>query len=156
MKCRAAHLRSDSQEVLLRGHNRHLTGEEIAKLPLITHPDGAVLAIGDVGTVRDAFTDLTAISEFDGRPVLVLSVHRSTSEDLLGMVDSVKEFAQTPFRAGWLPPDDLGRSFRGSSGTHRFAHENGLQGLAIVFVLLAVFLDLRLHFGLHWAFRFRC
>ena len=139
-------LRAESQEVLLRGHNRRLTGEEIAKLPLITHPDGAVLRIGDVGTVRDAFTDLTAISEFNGRPVLVLSVQRNTTEDLLGMVDSVKEFVETHDLPEGYELVTWGDRSVEVRGRIRLLTVNGMQGLAIVFVLLAIFLDLRLAF----------
>jgi multidrug efflux pump subunit AcrB len=139
-------LRAESQEVLLRGHNRRLTGDEIAELPLITHPDGAVLRIGDVGTVRDAFTDLTAISEFNGRPVLVLSIQRSTTEDLLKMVDAVKAFAEDyELPAGYELVTWGDRSVEVRGRVNLLA-SNGLQGLAIVFILLAVFLDLRLAF----------
>ncbi len=139
-------LRAESQEVLLRGYNRRLTGEEIAELPLITHPDGAVLKIGDIGTVRDAFTDLTAISEFNGHPVLVLSVLRSSTEDLLAMVDAVKDFAETyEVPAGYELVTWGDRSVEVRSRIELLT-VNGLQGLAIVFVLLAIFLDLRLAF----------
>ncbi len=139
-------LRADSQEVLLRAHNRRLTGEEIAKLPLITDPDGAVLRIGDIGTVRDAFTDLAATSEFNGHPVLVLSVQRNTSEDLLSMVDHVKDFVRT-----YEPPSGYQLVTWGDRSVEvrsrvRLLTVNGLQGLAIVFMLLAIFLDLRLAF----------
>jgi HAE1 family hydrophobic/amphiphilic exporter-1 len=139
-------LRAKSQEVLLRGYNRRTTGDEIAKLPLITKPDGAVLTIGDVGTVRDAFTDLTAISELDGRPVLVLSVQRNTTEDLLAMVDSVKHYAETAnMPQGYKLATWADRSVE-VRGRVNLLTTNGMQGLVIVFVLLAVFLDLRLAF----------
>ncbi len=53
----AGSIRSESQEILLRGNNRRTTGEEIAKLPLVTQRNGAVLTIGDLGTVRDEFVE---------------------------------------------------------------------------------------------------
>ena len=139
-------IRAKSQEVLLRGHNRRLTGREIAELPLITHPDGAVLTIGDVGTVRDAFADRTAISELDGLPVLVLSVQRDSTEDLFRIVDAVKSFAaEHPTPAGYEVVTWADRSTE-VRGRVELLLSNGLQGLVIVFVLLAVFLELRLAF----------
>ena len=48
-------MRSDTQEVLLRGKNKRLNGEEIAKIPVVTQPNGVVLTVGDLGEVRDEF-----------------------------------------------------------------------------------------------------
>ncbi|MDB4676945.1 efflux RND transporter permease subunit, partial [bacterium] len=55
----AGSIRSQSQEVLLRGNNRRTEGGEIAMLPLVAENNGAVLTVGDLGTVRDEFTDAT-------------------------------------------------------------------------------------------------
>ncbi len=149
-------IRAKSQEVLLRGHNRRLTGEEIAELPLITQPDGAVLTIGDLGEVRDGFTDTAASSELcipsanggvvESQPVLVLSVMRNTNEDLLGMVDAVKEYvAETEVRKGYrlVTWNDRSNEVRGRI---ELLTKNGIQGLIVVFLLLAMFLELRLAF----------
>ncbi len=87
-------IRAESQEVFVRGNNRRLTDREIAELPLIAKPDGAVLEIMDLAVIRDEFVDTAAVSEIDGQPVVVLSIKRATTEDLLAMVDSVKEFGQ--------------------------------------------------------------
>ena len=54
-------IRSESGEILLRGKNKQYVGEEIAKLPLVTLPDGLVLTVGDLGRVRDGFADVAEI-----------------------------------------------------------------------------------------------
>ena len=74
----------------MRGNNRRTNGEELAQLPLVTEQGGAVLTVGDLGKVRDEFTDSTAINVINGQPALALSVQRSTSQDLLAMIDAVK------------------------------------------------------------------
>ncbi len=139
-------IRGKSQEVLLRGHNRRLTGDEIAKLPLISHPDGAVLTLDDLGTVRDEFADTASTSELNGQPVLVLSVMRNTSEDLLAMVDAVKKFvkeAEMPHGYRLVTWGDRSVEVRGRVDLLK---RNGIQGLIVVFLLLALFLELRLAF----------
>jgi len=45
-------MKTDSQEVLLRGKNRRLVGGQIAEIPLVTRSDGVVLTVGDLGAVR--------------------------------------------------------------------------------------------------------
>ena len=67
----AGSIRSQSQEVLLRGNNRRTTGAELSELPLVTEQGGAVLTVGDLGKVRDEFTDSTAINVINGQPALL-------------------------------------------------------------------------------------
>lgn len=142
----AGSIRSQSQEVLLRGNNRRTNGEELAELPLVTEQGGAVLTVGDLGTVRDEFTDSTAINVINGQPALALSVQRSTSQDLLAMIDAVKQYVNTV----QLPPGFRLMTWSDESvevrGRLDLLVSNGLQGLLIVFVLLLVFLDPKLAF----------
>lgn len=72
MELPGGRLITDSEEVLLRGNNKRDTGEGIAAIPLVTQEDGLVLTVGDLATVRDAFTDVTAVSTINGAPGLVL------------------------------------------------------------------------------------
>ncbi|MGB4737610.1 MAG: efflux RND transporter permease subunit, partial [Fuerstiella sp.] len=76
-------LRSASQEILLRGSNRSSIGSEIARLPIINTPGGLTLRLNELGTVRDAFSDATAISRINGHPGIAISVNTTQSEDLL-------------------------------------------------------------------------
>ena len=91
-------MRTDAQEVLLRGKNKrtHRRGASL-EIPLVTAPGGVVLRVGDLGTVRDEFDDtITSISRINGQPGLVISVERTTSEDLLAMVDDVQALRGRP------------------------------------------------------------
>ena len=85
-------IRGKSGEILLRGKNKRYSGEEIAKLPLVTLPDGLVLTVGDLATVRDEFADVASTNQINGRPGMVISVDRTSSEDLLAMAAAVKGY----------------------------------------------------------------
>ncbi|QDU47654.1 Multidrug resistance protein MdtB [Symmachiella dynata] len=139
-------IKTDSQEVLLRGKNKQTIGEEIAKIPLVTQSGGVVLTIDDLGNVQDEFADMTAETVINGRPGLLISVDRTASEDLLAIVNEVKEYtARQEVPAGY----EL-RTWRDRSVDVRdrmdLLTRNGLQGLALVFLVLALFLELRLAF----------
>lgn len=139
-------MKTDGQEVLLRGKNKRSFGEEITQLPLVTSPNGVVLAVGDLGVVRDEFDDSPSSSEINGRPAQVISVERTAEEDLLAIVAEVKEFvSRYP-----LPPGYEMRTFYDQSIDVRERQEmlsrDGLQGLCLVFLVLAIFLELRLAF----------
>jgi multidrug efflux pump subunit AcrB len=139
-------LKSEGQEFLLRAQNKGRVGDEIRALPLIMQPGGTVLTVGDMGTVRDEFEDIPAINEVNGRPAMVVSVERTKQEDLLAMTDEVKQYVAT----ATLPPGYSFQIFGDTSVDVRDRMNlliiNGLQGLAVVFLLLAVFLEMRLAF----------
>jgi multidrug efflux pump subunit AcrB len=141
-------LRTEHYEVLVRGKNKRVTGAEIAQLPLLTQPDGVVLKVGDVATVRDGFVDIPMMSEINGRPAVALIVQRTSDEDVFQITDEVKQYIADH-------KDDLPEGYELT-----YWHDdsvmvrdrldmlisNGIQGLLLVFLILAMFLDLRLAF----------
>ena len=137
-----------TQEVLLRGKNKRLTGDQIAKLPLLTEPDGVVLTVGDLGTVRDGFDDTEAINRVDGRPAVVIGIDRTAKEDLIAISREVKQYVADRIKK--MPPGYTLCTWQDTSIDVQDRLEllirNGLQGLVLVFLVLAVFLELRLAF----------
>ncbi len=141
-------IRTESQEVLVKGDNKRITGEEIARLPLVTLPGGAVLTVGELGTVHDDFADAISATRVDGRPAMVVSVDATSSEDLLAMTNSVNEYVKQ--RNASMPAGfDLvvwgDRSIEVRDRMQLLAR-NGMQGLLLVLLVLAVFLNLRVAF----------
>ena len=139
-------LKSESDHILLRGRNKRVTGEEIAEIPLVTRPDGVVLTVGDLGVVHDEFSDTVAISRVDHQPGIVLSVDKTASEDLLTIVQQVYGFVET-FE---MPPGYSLKPWRDASiaveDRMNLLSRNGIQGLILVFLMLAIFLEIRLAF----------
>lgn len=139
-------IRSEGGEILLRGKNKRYVGEEIAKLPLVTLPEGLVLTVGDLGTVRDEFADVAATNRINGRQGMVVSIDRSSGEDLLAMVAAVKGYVKDArLPEGYELAVWADQSIDVQDRLDMLI-ENGLQGLAIVFVMLALFLDLKIAF----------
>ena len=146
MEMPAGKIKSAGQEILVRGKNKRLTGDEIAKLPLLTDPSGVVLSVGDIANVSDGFTDGTAITETNGRPSLFLEVQRTANEDLLRIAEEVRahcEAAKLPAGYTVVPWGDRSIDVRDRLD---MLVENGRMGLLLVFLVLAVFLELRLAF----------
>ncbi|MGD9646308.1 MAG: efflux RND transporter permease subunit [Pirellulales bacterium] len=140
-------MRTEAGEVLLRGKNKRSIGEEIAELPLVTTPEGTVLRVNDLGQVRDEFDDtITSFSRINGRPGLVISVERTSSEDLLAMVADVRNYVKTNQLPNGYTMAVWGDQSIEVRNRLQMLANNGLQGLILVFLLLAVFLELRLAF----------
>ncbi|QDT11365.1 efflux RND transporter permease subunit [Planctomycetes bacterium K23_9] len=139
-------LKSEGQEILLRTKNKGRVGAEIGRLPLVTAPGGVVLTVNDLGSVRDEFEDVTATGEINGEPAMVVNVERTKSEDLLAMVDAVREYvAEKELPAGYrfVVWGDSSTEVRGRLS---LLLRNGFQGLALVFLVLTLFLEMRLAF----------
>lgn len=141
-------LRADGQEILLRGKNRREIGEDIKQLPVLAQPNGTVLTIDDIGKVADAFDDSSNINEVNGQPALVISVDRTSDEDLLKIADAVHAYVDQASQD--LPPGYTMQVWGDTSidvrDRMRMLRDNGLQGLLFVFILLALFLEFRLAF----------
>ena len=131
---------------LLRGKNKRTTGAEIAAIPLITRADGVVLTVNDLGTVSDEFVDTVSISRINGKRGLGVSVKAAAREDLLAMVASVREYVDQTR----LPPGYefviWGDSAVNVEDRLDLLIRNGRQGLILVFIVLALFLEFRLAF----------
>ena len=146
MELPSGQIRSEGQEILLRGKNKRDLGEDIAKLPLVTQPNGVILTVGDISKVRDEFDDIAALNEINGRPALTISIERTSTEDLLSISDEVQEaVAKIPVPEGYslIAWGDESVDVRDRI---RMLRENGIQGGIVVFLLLAMFLNLRLAF----------
>ena len=142
-------LKAEGTEILLRAKNKGKIGDEIRQLPVITQPGGAVLTVDDLGTVRDEFEDISSLSEVNGQPAMVISVERTKTEDLLAMVNAVREFVDGDGKA--LLPAGYRYEVWGDTSVDvrdrlKLLMNNGLTGLILVFVVLALFLEMRLAF----------
>ena len=139
-------LRGRSQEILLRGSDKRIAGEGIAEIPLVSQPGGAVLTVGDLGRVRDEFSIDGTINEVNGRPAVLVSVETTSADDLILVSDEVREFVQD--QKANLPTGYTMMAIRDRSTSvkNRLAMlgKNAWMGLALVFIVLALFLEMRL------------
>ncbi len=135
-----------SQELLLRGSNKHEVGTEIAEIPVLTRSNGDVITVGDIGVVIDGFAETTSRNLINDRPGLAIRVTKTNSEDLFTIVEAVKKYvAEKKLPTGYeiATWNDISRDVRDRI---ELLTRNGLQGLILVFLVLAIFLELRLAF----------
>ena len=138
-------LRSEVGDVSLQSKNKGVTGEEIAELPLLRTNGEVVLKVKDIATVYDGFADVDSIDDVNGHPANVISVMRSPSEDILRITESVHQYVEQ--RNETMPP---GYKLEVWFDQSLYVEErmdllmtNGLQGLLLVFLVLALFLEFR-------------
>jgi len=139
---------TDAGEILLRTKGQAYVGREFEELVVLTRPDGTRLLLGEVANVVDGFEEDPIYARFDGEPAVLIQVYRVGDQKVLELVDRVKEYVA---EAQQRLPDALSLTvWRDGSQSLRDRLDvlirNGRAGFALVFLLLALFLRLRLAF----------
>ncbi len=141
-------VRTESGEILLRTIGQAYRGDEFEDLVLWTRPDGSRLRLGDVATVVDGFAETDQYARFDVTPTMMVSVFRTGDQSALEIAARVHEYVdETQAR---LPPgvtltvwQDQAKMLDARLG---LMLRSGATGFALVFLVLALFLQFRLAF----------
>ena len=141
-------VRSESGEVLLRTVGQAYRGAEYEALSLWARPDGTRLRLGDVATVVDGFAETDQETRFDYQPTVLVSVFQTGDQSALDIAAAVESYvAQT------RPSLPEGISMTIWLNEAEVLNERlslmlrtGAAGFVLVFIVLALFLELRLAF----------
>ena len=135
-------------EILVRAKGQLYTGKEFEDLPLITDAGGTVVRLGQVATVIDGFEDTDIKARFNGKPAALVQVNRTSQEDVIAISDTVQQYVAD--NRGHMPAGIHLATWFDLSGMVRdridLLLRNGSQGIVLVFIVLALFLNLRLAF----------
>ena len=141
-------VRTDRGEILLRTVGQAYRGADYEKLVLWTRPDGSRLLLGDVATVVDGFAETDQRARFDDLPAVTVSVYRSGEQSSLDAAAAVRDYVRRA--EAWLPEGITLTVWQDQSQvlTDRLAImlNNGAAGFVLVFIVLTLFLDMRLAF----------
>tara|TARA_Y100000588_G_scaffold358956_1_gene417566 strand:- start:1057 stop:4308 length:3252 start_codon:yes stop_codon:yes gene_type:complete len=139
-------VKTETGEILLRTKGQAYRGTDFETLPLINKSDGTKLVLGDVARVVDGFAETDQWSRFDGKPSMMVQVYRVGDQSALEVADAVKEWVT---QAGQRAPEGIvytiwndGSKFL--RGRIDLMLRNAQNGLILVFVVLALFLRMRL------------
>ena len=141
-------VRSETGEIRLRTVGQAYRQAEFENLVLLPRADGTRLRVGDVATVVDGFAETDQFGRLDGDPALVLSVLRTGGQSDMEISRAVNDYLAR--KAPTLPEGIRLTSWMNQAEVLidrlGLMLGNGVAGLALVFALLAVFLELRLAF----------
>jgi len=141
-------IKTESGEILVRMKERRDYGRDFARTPIITGSDGTQVLLEDIATVIDGFEDDDIVNTYNGQPSVRVDVYRVGDQTPITVSDAVKErleeFShQMPDNVNFVIRSDMSEVF---SQRMDLLISNGYMGLALVFILLALFLEPRLAF----------
>ncbi|MCD4720607.1 MAG: efflux RND transporter permease subunit, partial [Desulfobacula sp.] len=141
-------IKTKGGEFLVRAKGKLYTGEEFERIPLVTRDDGTSIKLGDVATVIDGFEDTDVKARFNGKSAVLVVVNRTDSQDTIAISKTVKEYIKN--NRDSLPKGitlnywfDMAEMVQDRID---LLLKNGSQGILLVFIVLALFLDLGLAF----------
>jgi len=135
-------------EIMVRMKERRDVADAYAALPIITAENGAQVLLKDIADISEGFEETNRYATFNGKPAIMVEVFRVGDQKPIAVANAAQvladAFQQTlPRGVGVSMISDRSQVFEQRAG---LLLKNGYIGLGLVFILLALFLEIRLAF----------
>ncbi|WP_372872009.1 efflux RND transporter permease subunit [Shewanella sp.] len=141
-------IRAKDGDILLRTKGQAYTGDDFSSIVVASGLDGSRVMLSDVATIKDDFEERLEYTRFNGKPAVIVEVLSLKGQDAVAIANDVKSYLAE--RKLTLPAgaelDYWGDLTHYLNGRLNMMLSNMLMGAALVFVILALFLDLKLAF----------
>ena len=137
-------LRTDAGDVLISTFAKRSRAQEFEDIVLVAQPNGAVVRLRDVATVREGFVEEDLVNEVDGRPTIFVRVDAQSGQSLQEIARDVRRFI-----ANYAAPPGTSVSLWHDETTFivdriSTVTANGVIGVVLVFLVLLLIFDLRI------------
>jgi multidrug efflux pump subunit AcrB len=144
-------LRNADKVVRLKVAEQAYQQQEFANIPLVTLADGSKIRLGDVAKINDDFADdVFVVGRYNGQPGIGVEIKVDDNGDVLKIVEQANNIVSKWQESALLPQNVMMETWNdgGTLIRDRLALlvKNALSGIALVFIVLAVFLNLRVAF----------
>lgn len=135
-------------QILLRVKDRRDWAQQFARIPIVQTRDGAVRRLGELADIKESFEETTREGYYKGVRSATLEIYRVGDQTPIEVSDAVREVMadiepSIPNGVAWEINRDRSDMFRQRL---ELLLKNAFIGLVLVFLLLALFLELRLAF----------
>ncbi|MDP2097603.1 MAG: efflux RND transporter permease subunit [Methylobacter sp.] len=135
-------------EILIRMKERKDYGREFAQIPIINAANGSVVLLGEIATINDSYKETDYSASYNGQPAVMVQVLRVGKQTPVQISDAVKRNLKL---ANASLPQGISAEIRYDASVQYgqridLLMRNSAMGLTLVFIVLALFLELRLAF----------
>ncbi|WP_318478419.1 efflux RND transporter permease subunit [Photobacterium leiognathi] len=141
-------IKAKDGDLLVRTNGQLYNGDGFSSIVLQTRPDGSRLYLSDVATIADGFIEDRILNRFNRERAAVIQVRNLTDEDATKIAEQVGNYveqAQTKLPIG-VYLDSWGDMSHYLEGRLNMMLSNMFYGGILVFIILALFLDIRVAF----------
>lgn len=144
-------LYNDDKTVRLKVSDQAYQQQDFMALAIITNSQGSLITLGDIATVKDGFADDTfVLSRYNQANSSAIEIVMDESGDIVNIVEQAKQVVEKWRNSTVLPANVSIATWHDKSTliTERLSLlvKNALSGIALVFIILALFLNLRVAF----------
>ncbi|NRD75034.1 efflux RND transporter permease subunit [Shewanella sp. VB17] len=141
-------IRAQDGDILLRTKGQAYTGDDFANILVSTRPDGSRVMLPQVATIKDDFEERLEYTRFNGKPAAMIEVSSIDDQNALDISAEVNNYIAQ--RRTTLPAtvqiDTWGDLTHYLKGRLNMMLSNMFYGAILVFIILALFLDIKLAF----------
>ncbi len=144
----AGQIRAENGYINLRVENQAYRGHEFERIPVITLADGTKILLGEIATINDGFQEGLQYSKFNGKNSTTLFIGAADNQSITDVAKVVKKYVED--KQEMLPQGvkletwvDLTYYLEGRLN---MMLDNMKSGAVLVFLILALFLRVRLAF----------
>jgi multidrug efflux pump subunit AcrB len=134
-------------ETIIRSDHKKYSADELLDLTIKVLPDGRRVELRDVADLREDRAETTNAAFFNGQQAITITVNTLNEENILDAADAVDEYlAEFNKRGGAVELVLIQDGTITLKERIALLQENGILGAVLVFILLALFLRIRLAF----------
>ena len=144
----AGAVRTEQGDILLRTRGQAYVQQDFERIVLRSWPDGSQLLLGDIASVEDGFEERQGFSRFNGQYSLGVQVFATGKQDIMDTAKAARAYVEN--KRASLPEavtlevwSDITYYLNGRLG---MMLGNLALGALLVFIVLALFLEIKLAF----------
>ena len=144
----AGQIRAENGYINLRVENQAYRGHEFEQIPVVTLADGTRIVLGEIATINDGFEEGLQYSKFNGENSVTLFIGAADNQSVTGIAEVVKKYVEN--KSETLPQGVKLETWVDMTyyleGRLNMMVDNMKSGAVLVFIMLALFLRVRLAF----------
>jgi multidrug efflux pump subunit AcrB len=144
----AGQIRAENGYINLRVENQAYRGHEFEQIPVVTLADGTRIVLGEIATIIDGFEEGLQYSKFNGENSVTLFIGAADNQSITDIADVVKKYVEE--KSAVLPAGVKLETWVDMTyyleGRLNMMVDNMKSGAVLVFLMLALFLRVRLAF----------
>lgn len=142
----AGKIKQKGEEILVRTKGLKYTRRDFMDIPVVRNNKGGYVSLSDIATIIDGFEETDSSTLFDGDRAVIVKVFRVGEQSALDVEKAVKTYIEQEkeFLPAALNMEITNNMARILRERLNLLITNGSQGLLLVILLLALFLEFRL------------